>query len=109
MAKADKQFSNPFGVTFGEAPEPPQSRETTDWAGIAEVLRANPGRWAKVKTYDSRDGVNGHYQTIKRGTKHLPAGEFDVRYQRAGDKENGTSELWLCYVGGSVAPEQAAS
>lgn len=100
MAK-DKaeQFSNPFGVEFGEAPEPPASRETTDWSGIADVLRANQGKWAKVKTFDTRDGVNGPYQTIKRGTKAFPLGEFDVRYQRAGTKDEGSSELWLCYTG----------
>lgn len=108
-----KTPSNPFGIEFGEPPAAPRERVTEDWVGPAELLRQNPGQWAKVKVYDDPKKAQTRAFTFKKGTKAFPEGEFDFRY--LGNKENGTSELWACYVGtgnSDAAPstdEQVAS
>lgn len=98
MAKNDP--SNPFGIVFSdEAPPAPRERVTEDWTGPAEVLRMNPGKWGRLKTYDDAKKAQTRAFTFKKGTKAFPQGEFEFRY--VSDKDSNTSELWGCYTGPS--------
>jgi hypothetical protein len=59
--------------------EPPRPRAREDWQAIADTLRANPGKWAKIET------ASLHYgNVIKHGkTKAFqPAGSFEATLQQ---------------------------
>jgi len=58
--------------------EPPRTTPRNDWGKIAEALRANPGKWAKLETAST-----AYCAFIKQGkTKAFqPAGSFEATLQ----------------------------
>lgn len=72
---------------------PPDEPRRTNWVGVAEELRDNPGKWSKFKSVDS-----SLVYRIKRGDyKPFPAAEFEVAIRRAGPA--GDIVLYIRYVG----------
>ena len=89
-------------MTDIEWADPPPARGSSyDWEGIAAVLRARPGEWAKVFERDRTSVVNA----IRNDSiAALPLDQFEVktRDNRRSDPElDGarTCSLWLRYIG----------
>ena len=89
----------PEGLEFVAAdsvPEPPRKRDRDDefWEQVATFLRANPGKWFKVRTFDTAQAAPARVSNINNDrNKRLPASEFEARSES--DKDNGTSTLYL--------------
>lgn len=78
-------------------PKTYRGRPGLPWAEWADMLRANPGRWARLRTYKS-SSVN------PSARKFLPRDEFDMRGARLPD---GSFGLFARYRDGSLNDELA--
>jgi hypothetical protein len=94
---------NMFGIEFvseNEVPDAPRQNKRDDalWSGAAELLKANPGQFARVKTYDNATGAPTKASAINGGrNKKFPASQWEARYTKDHDKD--TSVLFLMFKG----------
>lgn len=98
MAGKSVKKELPFGITFGEPPAPPQERRNdVFWTTVADTLRENPNKWARVKVYESKGGATGRANQINSGkSPFFPKPEFSARYVATPDGQ--FSELWVCFT-----------
>jgi hypothetical protein len=82
-------------LTWEEPPPPKPARPPSKWLPIADKLRANPGRWARVVTQGNvsvkSDAVNGSLICFR------PAGSFEGRVVNFSGRFTG--DVYLRYVG----------
>lgn len=79
-----------------EEPPPEPPRKGSKWDPVANLLRANPGRWAKVVSGDS---ISVKSAAVKGGLRCFqPAGSFEGRViLKEGHRWIG--DVWLRYIG----------
>lgn len=88
----------PFGITFGEPPEPPQERRNdVFWSTVAETLEKNPNKWARVKVYESKGGAAGMANRINNGKATFLPKEKGYTARYAATTDGQFSELWVCF------------
>lgn len=94
---------NMFGIEFvsdEQVPDAPRQNNRDDalWTGAAELLKANPGQFARVKTYDNATGAPTKASAINGGrNKKFPNAQWEARYTK--DIKADTSVLFLMYKG----------
>ena len=84
-----------------EEPPMPRKHDRDDnfWREVKAVLEMAPGKWAKVKEYDSPNAATQKAANINGNrNKMFPASEWSARYAR--HAEEGKSVLFLCYTAG---------
>jgi hypothetical protein len=95
-----KTPSNEFGFKFGEPPAPPRKNERNDelWKAAQDFLQENPGKWAKIKTWDNPTTASTYASNINNNkNKSFPSAYFEARYEATRNQDGtGTSSLWLC-------------
>lgn len=84
--------------------EPPPSRygaKRDGWNRIAAELRANPGRWARIRECETRGRASVWAQQVRQGQSSawLPAGSFEA----ASRSVDGTYVVYARYVGGAAS------
>lgn len=83
-----------------EDPPAKGGRRTGQWekAPWVPTLRANPGRWARVASYEKHFTANDVVSRLRQGRlKGFDPAEWEAVGRS--DKAAGTSALWLRYVG----------
>lgn len=99
MAKVSTP-KNDYGISFGEPPAPPRKNERNDdlWKAVFDLLTDNPGKWAKVKTWDNPTTASTYASNVNNGkNKTFPNQYFEARYESARNQDGtGSSSLWLC-------------
>lgn len=99
VVKMAEQMSNPFGILFvddEDVPDAPRKSSRNDalWVAAKEMLGANPGRFARVKEFDSSTGAAQKASAINNNkNKQFPSSDFEARY--TSDSAKGTSILYL--------------
>jgi hypothetical protein len=68
------------------------------WPGIAEELKKNPRKWAKVLTDRQSGSAAGFASSIRTGRSvaFQPQGTFEACSRTSGP---GKADVWACYVG----------
>lgn len=80
--------------------EPPPKRVRVTWgrhADVASKLRAKPGEWAPIGTYNSSQTAASIARQIKRAvlSAYMPAGSFEAVSRTV----DGESRVYARYVG----------
>ena len=94
-----EQMSNPFGILFvddEEVPDAPRKSSRNDalWVAAKEMLNSQPGKFAKVKQFDSATGAAQKASAINNNkNKQFPSNDYEARYTT--DADAGTSVLYL--------------
>ena len=73
---------------------------TTRWLAVASALRASPGRWAVVRTYDaghlSAASILAHRIKFGKMAAFRPVGDFEATIRTA---EDGSVTVYARYIG----------
>lgn len=87
-------------IEWAEPPTAPN--EPGRWTAVADELRANPGRWAKIKV-DASDTTLAH--RIKHGAVvgFRPAGAFEARSVSWASDGKRRFDIYARYVGEQVS------
>lgn len=81
---------------------PPRKRSTSGkWAPVAEQLKANPGKWAKVQTGSTSGGSFASMVRHAKTAAFAPAGAFEAVTRSAGKDDRGRdlADLYVRFVG----------
>lgn len=84
-------------IRFEELPNPVHAKTKHDHAAIVAALRARPGEWAIVMTYEkvTTASVMAHSIKSARNVAYAPAGTFEA----ATRKIDGEFRVYARYVG----------
>ena len=94
-------MSQDFGIEFVAAedlPDAPRTNTRNDalWVAVKEVLKGNPGEFARVKVYPSATSAGQKANGINNGRdKKFPVAEWAARYEA--DRTADSSTLYLAF------------
>lgn len=87
------------GLTFGEPPARDTSkRRGVDWFGVAEALRDNPGKWAKVDSPLSLNTARTRISHIRNSkARGFEVGAWDARIEptTSGKEKGEWAYVWI--------------